>query len=121
MRTALALCCVLLWALPAHAQSERVFKAVVAGAIAAHGADLAVSMYGLGQGTAREANPLLSPLERRPLAFGVVKTGFATVGVAVAVDLWRRGKRKTALVFALGQAVGIGLVAAHNARVVRTT
>jgi hypothetical protein len=90
----------------------------VGGALA--GADLALSMYGIGSGQVREVNPMLGWAQDHPGWFGAMKMGLDT---GVVLGLHRLGRRhpKAALWSAIGFAAINAYVVSRNARTLQQT
>ena len=100
------------------ARMERWTHAAIGASVVAHALDLSWTMYGIGTGRVREANPVLAPLVGNPTAFAVAKMGVA-VGLNAVLLKQHKRKPKTVIVIAVVQAVGFGYLGARNARVVR--
>lgn len=103
-------------ALPAEAQSNRALRASFVAAVAAHTADITTTAYCLGARTCREANPALRWAESRPVALGLTKGAMAGALQLIPYHLQKRGHRKAAFWFNVGQAVGFTALAIRNAR-----
>ena len=113
---------VLIVALAAPAYAEEAtpgYRFALAGAISAHGLDLATSMHAIGAGQASEINPVLAPFSDKPLAFAAVKMGLASVGLLATDALRRNGHPKWAMALALIQTAVFTYVAIRNERLVR--
>lgn len=106
------------WAVPAWAQSERATHVAIGVAMVGQFTDITTTMYGMGAGQFQEANPLLRWAEHRPVAMGVTK-GAVAVGVSAALLKAQRRHPKAAFWTAVGVAVVQGLVTYHNARLLR--
>lgn len=110
---------VVLVLLCAHAASaeDKLFRASLVSAIAAHGADLATTEHCLGSGRCRELNPFLLRFEQ-PAVFGAVKMGVA------GLSLWATAKLhdshpRWAIAANVAQTVGFTWIAVRNTRAVR--
>lgn len=120
MRTALATIVLLLaTATPAAAQGDGVTKTLVAANGVSSMVDYGVTMYGVGTGQFREANPALRWAEHRPVAMGVTK-GAVLVGTTYAILTLRKSHPKWALVTAIGVTTLNVYVATRNARMLAT-
>ena len=111
-----------LFAAPVQAQESDAtpgYRFALAGAVTAHGLDLATSMHAIGAGQANEINPVLAPFSGKPLAFAAVKMGLASVGLLATDALRRNGHPKWAMALALIQTAVFTYVAIRNERLVR--
>ena len=112
----LALAVLLLLPSPARADEQSVFRASLVAAIAAHGSDLATTEYCLGAKTCHETNPFLLRFDN-PIAFGAVKMGSAGLALWVTAKVHDAHHERIALLMNMVTTVGLGMVAAHNARI----
>lgn len=119
MRVLLVLACVFLLPVGVSAQSPRVYRLALAGAVTAHGLDLATTMHCLGADTCREVNPVLRPLSDKPLVFGAAKMGIAAGSLLATDALRRKGHPRWALALALAQTVVFTAIAVRNTREVQ--
>ena len=104
----------------AHAEEATPgYRFALAGAVTAHGLDLASSAHAIGAGKAQELNPVLAPFSDKPLAFAAVKMGLASVGLLATDALRRNGHPKWAMALALIQTAVFTYVAIRNERLVR--
>ena len=111
----LVLAGLLLWASSVQAQ-DRAFRASLVAAVAAHGADLAITENCLGRGACVEMNPLLARFDN-PVTFGAVKMGTAALTLWLTAKIKDVGHPKIATwmnVITTGLLAG---VAAHNQRI----
>lgn len=83
-------------------------------------ADISTTEYALGTGRYREANPLMRGIANRPIRASLVKGGYA-VGTSYLLLKLHRSHPRLAFGIAAGSAVFTGIVAAHNASLVRRT
>ena len=68
---------------------------------------------------ASEANPIMEPITRNPIAFVAVKAGLTAASIVSAEQLWRQRRRKSAVaVMVLSNAMMVA-IAAHNTAVVQ--
>ena len=119
MRLALLLL-LLLWAAPAAAQSETAFRASFVTAIAAHGADLSTTAWCRGANTCVEVNPVHRWAQNSPVKLGLSKMGIAGALQLAPYWLHRKGHKKAAFWFNVGQTVAFTGLAIRNARLVST-
>jgi hypothetical protein len=77
--------------------------------------DIASTQRALGAG-ATEANPMMAPFARSPLALAAVKAGVTTATIFATEQLWK-SNRKAALVTMIVLNAAYGAIAAHNYRV----
>lgn len=98
-----------------HAQ-DKVFRASLVAAVAAHGADLASTENCLGAGSCHETNPFLLRF-KNPVAFGAVKMGTAGLALWVTAKVHDAHHERIAILMNLITTVGLSYVAGHNARV----
>jgi len=82
------------------------------------GADIGISMSAFEQGAAREANPLLRPLQRHPVGFGFAKAAINTATV-VAVYKWTRPRSATRYTALCGLIAVQAVVVGYNIRALR--
>jgi hypothetical protein len=80
--------------------------------------DYGVTMYGVGDGSLREANPAMKWAERRPVAMGVVK-GAILAGTSVAILKISRKHPKRALLTAILVTSLNSYVAIRNAKMMK--
>lgn len=118
MRLTLVLC-LLFVAAPVSAQTRHDgwLHLALGAYMTAQGADLATSCYAFGRGGFRETNPLLRPLQDKPVAFAIAKMGIASVTSYGLVRL-HRTRPKTALVLAVAGTSLFSVIAVHNSRLV---
>lgn len=69
---------------------------------------------------AREANPMMSGLTRNPAAFVAMKAGVTTASIMAAERLWKTNHRMGAIGLMIASNAMMGVVAAHNSRVLST-
>lgn len=109
----------------AEPASPVVFKygrpAVLPGLYAAsaflQGYDTYSTMKALRSG-AREANPFMQHVVKSPVAFVAVKATVTTASVMAAEQLWKNNHRAGAIGLMVVSNAMMGMVAAHNARVI---
>ena len=77
--------------------------------------DIASTHKALEAGAA-EANPMMAPFARSPLALAAVKAGVTSVTIFAAERMWKTN-RKAALVTMIALNATYGAIAAHNYRV----
>lgn len=94
------------------------FRISLVAAVAAHGADLATTEFGLGTGRVREINPWLTRFSTQPAVFGATKMGIAAFGLWGTAKLHETHPR-WALVANLAQTAAFSAIAVHNTRVSR--
>lgn len=106
----------LILALPAAAaaQGERVQHVVISGYAATCGVDLSITMYGIGAGHFREANPALRWAQDKPVRMSVVKMS-SCVAVSALLVRSHRTQPKAALI------TGLALIALNTWVVHRNT
>lgn len=80
--------------------------------------DISTSMYLFGAGQSSEANPLLRPFQRRPVAMGIAKGAMASA-VAIALLRAHEDHPKTAFAVAVALTCVQGWVSYHNAKQIR--
>jgi hypothetical protein len=105
---------VLLCARPAAADTA--LRVSFVTAIAAHTADITTTAYCLGARTCREVNPVMRWAERRPVALGLTKGALAGALQLVPYTLQKRGHRRAALWFNIGQTLAFTAVAVRNSQ-----
>lgn len=99
-----------------QAQSRTATTIVSSAAVVTHGLDAVTTYRTLARNPhAVEGNPILAPFVGHPLAFTGVKLG-AAVGIHYAILSMQKTKPKAAFYLALGEAIGVGIIAVHNAR-----
>lgn len=103
-------------ALPAQAQGNTALRASFVTAIAAHTADITTTAYCLGARSCREMNPALRWTESRPVVLGLAKGAMAGALQLIPYHLQKRGHRKAAFWFNVGQTIGFTALAIRNAR-----
>jgi hypothetical protein len=115
MRLLIALALFVLCASPVGAQTNGApdrpanLMAIAYGGLV--GADVGITMRCVGAGTCAEANPLLRPLQDKPVAFGFSKTAFQTA-VVVGIYKWTKPRSKARYAWLGGLiAVQAGVVA----------
>ena len=67
---------------------------------------------------AREANPFMQHVVKSPAAFIAVKASVTTASVMAAEQLWKNNHRAGAIGLMIASNAMMGMVAAHNARVI---
>jgi hypothetical protein len=103
-------------------RSEGVFTLthmLVAGSFVLHGIDLSVSMYRFGQAPDLyyEANPLLRPLQDRPMMFAAAKMGIsASINALLLVEQKKTRHPRAIKWAALAQNAVMVYVVIHNER-----
>lgn len=116
MKTLLVCGAVFLLARPVQADEPILYHLSVGAAIAAHGADLAITENCLGAKTCKEINPWLGHWSTQPVAFGAMKMGVA------AFSLWATSKipNKTwATIANFGMTAAFSGIAYHNVKALR--
>ena len=101
----------------AHAEETKLspaFKALLAGNISSHAADLSTTISGLRTGGLREANPAVAWSADRPWAMGATKAGMVGLSTWVKVTAYRRGHRKLAWIWLAAETGIISYVALRN-------
>jgi hypothetical protein len=90
--------------------------ALYATSAALQGFDAYSTLSALKNG-GREANPLMSGLVKNPAAFVAMKAGVATASIMAAERLWKSNHRVGAIGLMIASNAMMGIVAAHNSRV----
>lgn len=67
---------------------------------------------------AREANPFMQHVVKSPATFIAMKAGVTTASVMAAEQLWKNNHRAGAIGLMIASNAMMGMVAAHNARVI---
>ncbi|MGC4082574.1 MAG: DUF5658 family protein [Vicinamibacterales bacterium] len=67
-----------------------------------------------------EANPLMKSVVKNPAVFVALKAGVATTSILAAEKMWKRGNRMGAIGVMVASNVMMGVVAAHNSKVLST-
>jgi hypothetical protein len=80
--------------------------------------DIHSTTRALGRG-AVEANPLLKSVVGHPLALAAVKIGGSVALVYAAEKMWKKKKRKAAVIYMLAMNAGLAFVVQHNYRAIR--
>lgn len=75
--------------------------------------DVSTTMFVLGRGTHREANPLLAPISNDPLAMAFIKASTAGTSILLA-EMLHRSHPRLGTIILFGLSVGTGMVAYHN-------
>lgn len=70
------------------------------------------------KGGAREVNPFMQQVVKSPVAFIAVKASVTTASVMAAEQLWKNNHRAGAIGLMIASNAMMGMVAAHNARVI---
>ena len=65
----------------------------------------------------QEANPLMKSVVKNPAAFVAMKAGVTTASIMAAEQLWKSNHRMGAIGMMVASNVMMGMVAAHNSRV----
>jgi hypothetical protein len=89
------------------------FDVAMAGVSGGNASDLTLTLYALNRGK-DEANPILHPLGRHPVALAAAKTGM-TVSTMYALLKLHDRRPKLATSIAIGAAAVMLAVSAHNA------
>ncbi len=119
MRLGLIIVGVLACGWPVSAQtSDLSVNISIVAMMSAHGADLSTTMFAIGSGRGREANPFFAPFTKKPIAAGAWKMGLAS---ATSWALLRQRKKHPKVVFwmSVGLAGFYTSVAIHNSRVIK--
>lgn len=118
MKTVLLAVVILLVACSAHAQDTAPFALRVAqGAfIGLEVLDVHSTWTALALG-AKEGNGVMEPIVEHRLILPAVKAGAVGLVIGGSEYLWRRGHRKTAVVFLVGLASVYGVTVTHNYQV----
>ena len=90
--------------------------ALYATSAALQGYDTFSTLNALKSG-AREANPLMKSVVKSPTAFVAMKAGVAAGSILAAEQLWKNRHRIGAIGMMVASNVMMGIVAAHNSRV----
>jgi len=90
--------------------------ALYAASAALQGYDVASTLRALQNG-AHEANPMMKSMVKSPAAFVAMKTGVTAASIMSAEQLWKSNHRMGAVGMMLATNVFMGMVAAHNSRV----
>lgn len=93
--------------------------ALYATSAALQGHDAFSTLSALSRG-AREANPVMGSVVRNPAAFIAVKAGVTTASIMAAERLWKTNHRVGAIGLMIASNAMMGIVAAHNSRVLST-
>jgi len=100
---------------PAAGTTDRKFPLLLAAFTTAASADLAVSMYQIGRGAAREA-AFGSKWQNAPVAFALTKSGMAAV-FAVGLQRMHKDRPKAAFVLGLSATVVESFLVVRAARI----
>lgn len=119
MTRAIAVIVILLWTVPAAAQAPHAWPLhlSLASSITAEAADLSVSMYSFGRGGFREANPVLRPLQDRPIQFAIAKMGTAAGASYLFVRIHDKHPR-WAVALSIANTVLKSYIAVRNQRII---
>jgi hypothetical protein len=90
--------------------------ALYATSAALQGYDTFSTLNALRNG-AREANPFMKGIVNNPAAFVAMKAGVTTASIMAAEQLWKNHHRAGAIGMMVASNVMMGMVAAHNSRV----
>jgi hypothetical protein len=90
--------------------------ALYATSAALQGYDTYSTLSALKNG-AREANPIMKGIVNNPAAFVAMKAGVTTASIMAAERLWKGNHRMGAIGLMVASNVMMGVVAAHNSRV----
>lgn len=90
--------------------------ALYATSAALQGFDAYSTLSALKNG-GREANPLMSGVVKNPAAFVAMKAGVTTASIMAAERLWKSNHRMGAIGLMIASNAMMGIVAAHNSRV----
>jgi hypothetical protein len=90
--------------------------ALYATSAALQGYDAFSTLRAVNHG-AREANPLVGGVVKSPVAFVAMKTGVAAASIMAAERLWKTNHRMGAIGLMIASNAMMGVVAAHNSRV----
>lgn len=91
------------------------FKALLAGNVAAHVADVSTTLCALQQPGVREGNPMMVWAEDRPMAMSATKAGMVTVSSWEKLEVYKR-RPKLAWVWLVAETSLIAWAATHNYR-----
>jgi hypothetical protein len=83
-----------------------------------HSYDAYLTLSALEAG-ASEANPIMEPITRSPVAFVAVKAGLTAASIISAEQLWKQRRRKSAVVVMVLSNAMMVAIAAHNTAVVQ--
>jgi hypothetical protein len=90
--------------------------ALYATSAALQGYDAFSTLRAVNHG-AREANPLVGGVVKSPVAFVAMKAGVAAASIMAAERLWKTNHRMGAIGLMIASNAMMGVVAAHNSRV----
>ncbi|MGE3956970.1 MAG: DUF5658 family protein [Vicinamibacterales bacterium] len=93
--------------------------ALYAASAALQGYDAYSTLTALRSG-AVEANPLMKNVVKSPVAFVALKAGVTATSIMAAERLWKSGNRLGAVGVMVASNVMMGMVAAHNSKVLAT-
>ena len=93
-----------------------VLPALYATSAALQGYDAASTLRALQNG-AHEANPMMKSVVKSPAAFVAMKAGVTAASIMSAEQLWKSNHRMGAVGMMVATNVLMGMVAAHNSRV----
>jgi hypothetical protein len=96
-----------------------ILPALYATSAALQGYDAYSTLHGLSSG-AVEANPLMKSVVKSPAAFVAMKASVTTASIMAAEQLWKNNHRTGAIGLMIASNVMMGMVAAHNSRVLST-
>jgi hypothetical protein len=102
---------------PTH-HGDGKFNFVMGAFVTAAGTDLAVSMYQIGRGTAREGG-FGAPWQDSPVAFAATKSAMTAV-FAFGLQRLHKDRPKTALILGIAQTAVEGLLVVRSARMPST-
>jgi hypothetical protein len=104
---------------PFEYRRPSLLPALYATSAALQGYDAYSTLSALKNG-AHEANPVMGGLVKNPAAFVAMKAGVATASIMAAERLWKSNHRMGAIGLMVASNAMMGIVAAHNSRVLST-
>jgi hypothetical protein len=93
--------------------------ALYATSAALQGYDAYSTLSALKNG-GRESNPMMKGITKSPVAFVAMKAGVTTASIMAAEQLWKSHHRMGAIGLMVASNVMMGMVAAHNNKVLST-
>jgi hypothetical protein len=104
---------------PYNFNRPSLLPALYAGAAALQAYDTYSTLTALKNG-GTEANPFMQSVVKSPAAFVALKAGMTTASIMAAENLWKNNHRWGAVGMMVASNVMMGIVAAHNSRVLAT-
>ena len=113
-----ALVCCALLLLPAQVEAQRpaALPSLYVASVSLQAFDGVSTLLAIDRG-AREANPFMRAITTQPATFIALKAATATSIILASEQLWKRGRKKSAIVLMIASNAALGFVASRNVRV----